>query len=72
MACAQPFSIPNPHYLEYGFYKSYLKYIEVPCGWCLNCRVDKQNWLTDACYYEQKNMTIFVLLLHLLMMIFIY
>lgn len=54
MACAQPFSILNPHYRDIGYYKSYLKYIDVPCGWCLNCRVDKQNWLTDACYYEQK------------------
>lgn len=30
------------------------KYLEVPCGWCLNCRVDKQNWITDACEYEWK------------------
>lgn len=27
-------------------------YFEVPCGRCLNCRVDKMNELTDRCEYE--------------------
>lgn len=27
-------------------------YISIPCGWCLNCRVDKMNELSDRCEYE--------------------
>lgn len=54
MACAQPFEILNPHFNEYGYHQFWKKYIEVPCGWCLNCRLDRQNWLTDAMTYEQK------------------
>lgn len=54
MACAQPFLINNPHFNERGYHEWWKQYIEVPCGWCLNCRVDKQNWLTDAMEYEQK------------------
>lgn len=54
MACAQPFEILNPHFNEFGYYQFWKKYIEVPCGWCLNCRLDRQNWLTDAMTYEQK------------------
>lgn len=55
MACCQPFKIDNPNYNVPGTYRWYMKYIEVPCGWCLNCRVDKQNWLSDAMTYEYKN-----------------
>lgn len=29
-------------------------YIEVPCGCCLNCKVDRRNWLEDAINYELK------------------
>lgn len=54
MACAQPFQINNPHFNEPGYFQFWKKYIEVPCGWCLNCRLDKQNWLSDAMNYEQK------------------
>ena len=54
MSCAQPFLIPNPHFNEYGYYQFWKRYLEVPCGWCLNCRVDRQNWLSDAMNYEQK------------------
>lgn len=41
MACVSPFQIlvnSNP--------------VSVPCGWCLNCRVDKINALADRCFYE--------------------
>lgn len=54
MACAQPFEIKNPHFNEFGYYQFWKPYIQVPCGWCLNCRLDRQNWLTDAMTYEQK------------------
>lgn len=54
MACAQPMKIKNPHFMEKGYIKWYLPYLEVPCGWCLNCRVDRQNWLSDAMNYEFK------------------
>ena len=72
MACCQPFFIKNPNFLRNGDIHKYQKYLQVPCGWCLNCRVDRQNWLSDAMTYEQKNLIIFALLLLLLTMIFIF
>lgn len=27
-------------------------YINIPCNWCLNCRIDKQSQLIDRCEYE--------------------
>ena len=30
-------------------------YIEVPCRYCLNCRVDRQNELVDRAEYEYIN-----------------
>lgn len=54
MACAQPWKMKNPHFNQFGYHDFWKQFIEVPCGWCLNCRVDRQNWLTDACNYEQK------------------
>lgn len=51
MACAHPFlrtdNIKNP---QYGLINSY-----IPCGMCLNCRVDKQNQLRDRCEQELIN-----------------
>ena len=32
-----------------------LTYIEIPCNWCLNCRIDKQSSLIDRCEYEYIN-----------------
>lgn len=58
MACAFPFQIPNKHYKPYSapFFSSTIRpYIEVPCGWCLNCRVDKRNYLEECCNFEYKN-----------------
>lgn len=64
MACCQPLKIKNKNYNPYFvnfscpdydfniFTNQNRKYIEVPCGWCLNCRVDRRNWLSDACAYE--------------------
>ena len=54
MSCAQPFEIPNPHYNNKGYFQNWKQYLEVPCGWCLNCRIDRQNWISDACEYEWK------------------
>ena len=51
MACCRPFLIKNPNDKAIKWYE----YIEVPCGWCLNCRVDKRNFLEDSCkhYFEK-------------------
>lgn len=54
MACAQPWLIKNPHFNHFGYFQFWKQYLEVPCGWCLNCRLDRQNWLSDACEYELK------------------
>ena len=54
MSCAQPQLIKNPNYNIFGAPKHWKQYLEVPCQWCLNCRVDRQNWITDACEYEWK------------------
>lgn len=56
MACANPFQIINKYYnpsLPGSIHQN--KYITVPCGWCLNCRVDKRNFLEDCCNYEFNN-----------------
>lgn len=51
MACSRPFSIDKlRQYHPNRLYSSWQNY--VPCGWCLNCRVDKQNELRDRCEYE--------------------
>lgn len=55
MSCAQPIKIENPNYMRYGSMRFWEKYLEVPCNWCLNCRVDRLNWITDACEYEYRN-----------------
>lgn len=46
MACAFPFVIKKK--LSSGDTVDY----QVPCGWCLNCRVDKRNQWSDRCKYE--------------------
>ena len=51
MSCAHPFLMKSDKYSLYtGGYFNY-----IPCGWCLNCRVDKQNELTHRCEYELIN-----------------
>lgn len=45
MACFQPFLKKN----KYG------EIVTIPCGWCINCRVDKRNEWIDRCNYELKN-----------------
>ena len=51
MSCAHPFTIKTKKWnYSTGEFWSY-----VPCGYCLNCRVDKQNQLTHRCEEELIN-----------------
>lgn len=51
MSCSRPWLLETK---KYSFYThSYMHY--VPCGYCLNCRVDKQNQLQHRCEYELIN-----------------
>lgn len=55
MACAHPLQIKNPLFRQLSFHRNTrFPTLEVPCGWCLNCRVDKRNTLEDKCDYEYK------------------
>lgn len=55
MACSQPFqryiNIHNKYLSRIPFYDT-PQYI--PCGWCLNCRKDRQNYFCDRAKYEFK------------------
>lgn len=56
MSCAHPFLFTpdtkiKKYYRETGLYGT----TYIPCGWCLNCRVDKQNELTHRCEKELIN-----------------
>lgn len=55
MACCQPFKLLNPQYMMMKNHNWYKKYFTVPCGYCLNCRVDKRNWLEDCCNANYKH-----------------
>lgn len=58
MACANPLTIKNPHFDRTGtkaLPQYFTQYYKVPCGWCLNCRVDKRNYLKDCLNYEYNN-----------------
>lgn len=56
MACCQPLHIANSYYnpRQPHSWHSINPYWCVPCGYCLNCRVDRRNWLEDACNYEHS------------------
>lgn len=55
MACSQPFlMIPKNKNNFYTYKINPTKYY-VPCGYCLNCRVDKRNQLQDRCEQELIN-----------------
>lgn len=55
MACAHPYILPNQKYGPSYNWWSRNKYYTIPCGYCLNCRIDKRNWLEDACNDEYKH-----------------
>lgn len=66
MACSEPLKLFKDTFGKNNLSKSHvdfdrlafrrsfgeLPYIEVPCNWCLNCRIDKQSSLIDRCEYE--------------------
>lgn len=59
MSCINPLIIKNKRYASGKTHSVYhanilnwKEYLQVPCGWCLNCRIDKRNALEDRCNYE--------------------
>lgn len=55
MACCRPFHMPRPKYFSsYSSWRYYPDGVDVPCGCCLNCRVDKRNEWADRAKYEYK------------------
>ena len=56
MSCAHPW-LYQPHGKKYEsyHYSTNQNALYIPCGWCLNCRVDKQNELTHRCEKELIN-----------------
>lgn len=56
MSCSQPWEIKiNSKYHTYSFESHSYEYKYIPCGWCLNCRVDKANEFTHRCEKELIN-----------------
>ena len=57
MSCSRPFLyVPNSRTMKYSHEAQYIPgAVYIPCGWCLNCRVDKQNELTHRCEKELIN-----------------
>lgn len=64
MACSNPiqlrsntFKIPSKSHMSFDKLARLRSlgennYINIPCNWCLNCRIDKQSQLIDRCEYE--------------------
>lgn len=52
MACAHPFLMRPVSKVWKGAVRYQSQY--VPCGWCLNCRKDRQNYFIDRAEYEYK------------------
>lgn len=53
MACAYPYQVKNQYFNKSLPYFNWNKpFFNVPCGMCLNCRIDKRNSLEDECNYE--------------------
>lgn len=53
MSCCNPFSVYHDYIMPRSHYRITKQY-DVPCGWCLNCRKDKQNYYIDRATYEYK------------------
>lgn len=51
MSCSRPWLIKTDKFSFYTHSNNHY----VPCGYCLNCRVDKQNQLQHRCEYELIN-----------------
>lgn len=51
MACAHPLKI-KPTVYSKGRPYSWRDYVNVPCGYCVNCRRDQQNYFVDRAEYE--------------------
>ena len=66
MACSNPLHLTKEFIKKNGSSRSHVdfetlafrrsfgerNYIEIPCNWCLNCRIDKQSQLIDRAEYE--------------------
>lgn len=57
MGCAYPIKVKNPLYEPYGIqiWKR-KKWYFVPCGYCLNCMIQKRTWLKDVCDFEYNRL----------------
>lgn len=55
MACSHPLTIRPEYKLWNGSVLPSLYEYKVPCGYCLNCRVDKTNEIIDRANYEYCN-----------------
>lgn len=56
MACCRPWRMPRPrYYSEYSSWRYYPNGVDIPCGCCLNCRVDNRNQWSDRAKYEYKD-----------------
>lgn len=56
MACCNPdFLLPTREFERNGYWFRYPHGIQIPCGYCLNCRVDRRNQWSDRCKWELKN-----------------
>lgn len=51
MSCAHPLKVRPQYQLYHRTFTSPHDYL-VPCGYCVNCRRDKQNFLVDRAEYE--------------------
>lgn len=54
MACAYPYRFKNPWFDNRlpSVYVWNREYYDVACGRCLNCLVDRRNWLEDLCNWH--------------------
>lgn len=51
MSCSQPFTM-QLRKSEYSRLSIPYPVYQIPCGWCLNCRKDRQNYFADRAKYE--------------------
>lgn len=54
MACSRPWKMYRPHVYNPHSFWSMNDCVEIPCGYCLNCRVDKRNQWSDRAKWEYK------------------